>query len=65
MNIIESVDSISKDGLNTPIYVIHNKKANISEKALKDSNFHSHDLEQNSYLSPRAYRPLKEKRAYN
>ena len=29
--IIESVDSISRDGLDTPIYVIHYKKPKISE----------------------------------
>ena len=30
--IIESVDSISRDGLDTPIYIIHYKKRNNSKK---------------------------------
>ena len=33
-HIIESVDSISRDGPDTPIYVIHHKKPNISEQIL-------------------------------
>ena len=31
-NIIESVDSISRDGPDTPIYIIHCKKPKISEQ---------------------------------
>ena len=30
-SIIESVDSISRDGPDTPIYIIHYKKRNISD----------------------------------
>ena len=32
VTIIESVDSISRDGLDTPIYIIHYKKRNNSEQ---------------------------------
>ena len=32
LSIIESVDSISRDGPDTPIYVIHYKSQNLSTK---------------------------------
>ena len=32
IHIIESVDSISRDGPDTPIYIIHYKKRNNSEQ---------------------------------
>ena len=34
LGIIESVDSISRDGMDTPIYVIHYKHPNISKRVI-------------------------------
>ena len=51
--IIESVNSISRDGPDMPYnYVIHYKKVNNSEQIkAKILNFHIRDLHPNTYLS--------------
>ena len=49
--IIESVDSISRDGPDTPINIIHYKKRNNSEQVkFKLFNCNSYDLWQNTCL---------------
>ena len=32
--IVESVDSVSRDGMETPIYIIHDKHPNISKQVI-------------------------------
>ena len=50
---IESVDSISRDGPDTPIYVIHYIKPKISEQV--KFNFDIHNQQQNIYSRPRTF----------
>ena len=55
--IIESVDSVSRDGLDTTIYIIHyTMRSNLEEVECLSLSLCSLDLRQNTFLSsPRSF----------